>query len=203
MNKEEFLQILKNRLSFLNEKEMNVHIDYYDEAISDRIEEGMNEFDAVKELGAIADLVKLIKAEYIDDTKANDKVELSIKETKEDIKLEQESKEEVEQNNKKNNLVFWIVVILTSPLSFVVIMTIFCLLLSLALTAISLLISGVVMLFATVTLFSSPFTTILFNLGISLIAISIGIILSLATKFSFKYTIIGSKRLIKFIKEEL
>lgn len=77
MNKEEFLQLLKKRLAYLNSKEIKRHLDFYEEAINDRMDDGMSEFDAVKDLGDLADIVNTIKVEYN---------ESEGKDTKEEIK---------------------------------------------------------------------------------------------------------------------
>lgn len=51
MTKQDFLQALTTRLSGVPEKELNEALAYYEEMIDDRIEEGMNEADAVAAVG--------------------------------------------------------------------------------------------------------------------------------------------------------
>lgn len=47
MNKSEFLERIKNGISHLPYGEMRRHLDYYDEMIDDRMEEGLSEEEAV------------------------------------------------------------------------------------------------------------------------------------------------------------
>lgn len=72
MTKNEFLAELKERLAGLSEADLNRSMDYYAEMIEDRMEDGLSEEEAVKEVGtpaAIAEeilkempLAKLVKA---------------------------------------------------------------------------------------------------------------------------------------------
>lgn len=63
MNKEEFLLLLKKRLAYLSNAEVQRHLDFYEEAINDRMDDGMDEYQAVKDLGELNDIVDLIKEE--------------------------------------------------------------------------------------------------------------------------------------------
>ena len=72
MTKREFLEELRKRLSDLNDEDFAASVAYYEEMIDDRMEEGLSEEDAVREIGTPADaaahiledmpLKKLIKA---------------------------------------------------------------------------------------------------------------------------------------------
>jgi len=53
MNKQEFLSQLRRGLSGLPQKDMEERVTFYSEMIDDRIEEGLSEFQAVKEIGPI------------------------------------------------------------------------------------------------------------------------------------------------------
>ena len=57
MQKAEFLLKLKNGLSGLPHEDIDERLSFYEEMINDKIEEGMSEQDAVKELGTIDDIV--------------------------------------------------------------------------------------------------------------------------------------------------
>ncbi|MBR2782823.1 MAG: DUF1700 domain-containing protein [Firmicutes bacterium] len=61
MTKEEFLNELRSRLSFLPSSEVAPFISYYREMIEDRMEEGMSEADAVAGLGDIGRIVEVIQ----------------------------------------------------------------------------------------------------------------------------------------------
>jgi len=57
MTKSEFLSALRLRLYGLPKDEIDERIDFYAEAIDDRIEDGLSEEDAVGELGSLDDIV--------------------------------------------------------------------------------------------------------------------------------------------------
>lgn len=53
MNKQEFLTGLKHKLKKLKKEERNKYIEYYDEIISDIVESGVSEEEAIKRQGSI------------------------------------------------------------------------------------------------------------------------------------------------------
>lgn len=57
MNKLEFIDILKQKLSLLPQNELDERINFYSEIIDDYIEDGISEEDAVSKLGSIDDVV--------------------------------------------------------------------------------------------------------------------------------------------------
>lgn len=63
MNKREFLNALKSRLSGLPEDDARHWLDYYAEMIDDRVEDGMSEEAAVADLGGLDAVVASILAE--------------------------------------------------------------------------------------------------------------------------------------------
>jgi uncharacterized membrane protein len=63
VTKQEFLQALTARLSGAPEKELNEALAYYEEMIDDRIEDGMNEEDAVHAIGTLDDAVAQVIAD--------------------------------------------------------------------------------------------------------------------------------------------
>jgi uncharacterized membrane protein len=60
MNKLEFIDILKQKLSLLPQNELDERINFYSEIIDDYIEDGYNEIDAVSKLGSVDDVVNEI-----------------------------------------------------------------------------------------------------------------------------------------------
>ena len=60
MNKQEFIIKLKAMLSDLPENEINERIDFYSEMIDDRIEDGLTEEEAVKDIGTVEEIAKQI-----------------------------------------------------------------------------------------------------------------------------------------------
>ena len=126
MNKFEFLNTLRERLSGLTQEEVNKTLDYYTELIEDGIEEGMSEAQAVDALGNLEDIVAHIYmgvATSSEKTYAKPKEGLNIKET-----LKKEFKPWM-----------WVLIILGSPIW-----------LSLLIGAVSVVFSVVAGIFATV-----------------------------------------------------
>ena len=64
MDKSSFLKQLRSRLSFLSEYDCETTVSYYNEIISDRMDNGMSEQEAVEGLGSIDDIVKGVREEY-------------------------------------------------------------------------------------------------------------------------------------------
>ena len=64
MNKQEFLSKLKTALSGLPQDDINERLAFYSEMIDDRMEDGVNESDAVASIGHIDDIVLIT----LDDT---------------------------------------------------------------------------------------------------------------------------------------
>jgi len=63
MNKQEFLDRLRDGLSVLPQKDAEEHLAFYSEMIDDRIEEGLLEDDAVGEIGSVDSIVSQIVAD--------------------------------------------------------------------------------------------------------------------------------------------
>ena len=60
MNKQEFIKKLKAMLTDLPENEISERIDFYSEMIDDRIEDGLTEEQAIKDIGTVEDVAKQI-----------------------------------------------------------------------------------------------------------------------------------------------
>ena len=63
MNKREFLTLLKNELRGLPEGEIRESLNFYNEMISDGIEEGLTEAEAIAKIGSISQISAQIKDE--------------------------------------------------------------------------------------------------------------------------------------------
>ncbi len=57
MDKYDFLEFLRDKLSGLPEDDINRFVDFYSEMIDDRIEDGMSEEEAVADIGSVDDIV--------------------------------------------------------------------------------------------------------------------------------------------------
>ena len=64
MNRNEYLEELKNRLNGLPEEDVDEYLSFYSEIIDDRIEEGLSEEEAVAQTGGIDETVSGILGEY-------------------------------------------------------------------------------------------------------------------------------------------
>ena len=60
MNKREFLEELQKRLAGLPQSDIEQTIDFYEEMIEERLEEGKSEEEAIAEIGSIEDIVSQI-----------------------------------------------------------------------------------------------------------------------------------------------
>ena len=63
MNKETFLNQLREKISYLPQNEVDERILFYEEMIDDRIEEGMTEEDAVAAVGSVDSISKHVMSE--------------------------------------------------------------------------------------------------------------------------------------------
>ena len=63
MNKQAFLQALRERLSGLPETDIEKIVAYYSESIDDRVEDGLTEAEAVGALGSLEEIVAQLPAE--------------------------------------------------------------------------------------------------------------------------------------------
>ena len=63
MNKQEFLEQLKGRLSGLPAADVDERLDFYSEMIDDSIEEGLSEEEAVSQVGTVNDVARQIIGE--------------------------------------------------------------------------------------------------------------------------------------------
>ena len=64
MDKKEFLERLRAGLSGLSQSDIESHVSFYSEMIDDRIEEGMSEQEAVRQIGSVDEIVSQILSEY-------------------------------------------------------------------------------------------------------------------------------------------
>ncbi len=64
MNKADFLKLLEADLQKMNASEKNKYINYYDEMISDYVENGMTETEAVKKVGSPTKIASELLGDY-------------------------------------------------------------------------------------------------------------------------------------------
>lgn len=63
MNKQAFMDLLRNCLSGMPQEDIRQSVEFYSEAIDDRIEEGMTEEEAVAQLGTVEEVAAQIMSE--------------------------------------------------------------------------------------------------------------------------------------------
>ena len=63
MNKQDFIDELKSKISHLPQKEIDEHISFYSEMLDDRIEEGMSIEDAIEQIGSPSQIANQISDE--------------------------------------------------------------------------------------------------------------------------------------------
>ena len=63
MTKKEFLKELESKLQGLPQNDLEERLEFYSEMIDDRVEEGKSEFEAVREIGDVDDVVSQIASE--------------------------------------------------------------------------------------------------------------------------------------------
>ena len=95
MNKQEFIENLRARLSALPEDELEDRLNFYREMIDDRVEDGLSEEEAVSEIGTVEEISERIISEQ-------SSVVLHSKES--------ETKEDAEEKKEKtaSKVLFWL-----------------------------------------------------------------------------------------------
>ena len=79
MNKQEFIDLLRKRLSHLPQRDIEERLNFYGEMIDDRIEEGLSEDEAVLQIGSIDEIASQILADYPKSKKQRTRVKRSLK----------------------------------------------------------------------------------------------------------------------------
>ena len=197
MNKQEYLEAIRSRISAMPADDVNRFMDYYSEMIDDRVEDGLYEEEAVGEMGI---------------------PEAEVEQKQEDMTLTKLVKEKIKP---KHELKAWevVLIVLGSPVWIPLLITALVLLLTLWIVAFALLISfyavvlsfvaaGIGGLICAIPLFiaNSPYTAVLM-LGAALIGIGIAILFVVSVKpvtvgiFKVcKASVSGIKRM--FVKEK-
>ena len=197
MNKQEYLEELRSRISAMPADDVNRFMDYYSEMIDDRVEDGLSEEEAVADMGS---------------------PDAAVEQILEDMPLTKLVKEKIKP---KHELKAWevVLIVLGSPVWIPLLITALVLLLTLWIVAFALLISfyavvlsfvaaGIGGLICAIPLFiaNSPYTAVLM-LGAALIGIGIAILFVVSVKpvtvgiFKVcKASVNGIKRM--FVKEK-
>ena len=172
MNKQEYLESIRSRISAMPADDVNRFMDYYSEMIDDRVEDGLSEEEAVADMGS---------------------PDAAVEQILEDMPLTKLVKEKIKP---KHELKAWevVLIVLGSPVWIPLLITAAVLLLTLWIVAFALLISfyavvlsfvvaGIGGLICTIPLFvaHSPYTAVLM-LGAALIGVGIAILFVVSVK---------------------
>lgn len=189
MLKSEFLKQLENRLVGIPKEDLNRTIDYYNEIISDKQEDGMSEEEAINSLGSIDEIVKDILNE---------------------IPIKKLVKEKLQLNRK---LKTWEIVLLSAtsiiwvPIAivmFAVILVLYvCLwsgVISLGAAAISCLASSFIAIIGSIDFIAGNVCNGLFLIGTGIASLGIGVLLGILTFKFAKIMVIVCKKIILKIK---
>lgn len=193
MNKQEFLEALKNGLSGLPQEDIEERIDFYSEMIDDKIEEGILEVEAVASIGGVEDIVSQTVAE---------------------VPISKLVKQKIKRENK---LKAWEIVLLAvgSPIWASLLIAFLAVVLSLYISLWAVIIS----LWAVfVSLVASGFSGVvggavfsytgngvsgLFIIGAALVALGLGVLCFFGCKAATKGTVILTKKMVLWFKNAL
>ena len=201
MNKQEFIKKLKEMLSDLPEKEINERIEFYSEMIDDRIEDGLTEEQAIKDIGTVEDVAKQI----IDEIPLFKIIKHKLKKSK--------NKTKNQNTTVKRKKSWWEITLLAvgSPVWLSLLISFFAVILSLYISLwavvisfyaadLSLLLSGFAVLAGIVFIFTDGLSVGLLIIAGGLICIGISIIFFYVCKYTAKFAIFITKKLARLIK---
>lgn len=183
MSKNEFLNLLEKRLNGIPKNDIDKTLEYYNEIISDKMEDGLSEEDAVNSLGSVDEIVNNTLA---------------------DVSIPKLVKEKIGLNRK---LKTWEIILLAStfyiwvPLLIAILATILvvyiCLwsgVISLGAGALSCGVSGIIALIGIVDIFTG-------NLGSGIVLVGMGLMLTGAAILLGVLTILLSKVMVNVCKK--
>lgn len=209
MRKKEFLLELEDRLQRIDLNEKRNIINYYDELISDKVENGQDEERVIRNLGSIEDICRKLDIEIDKRNRIQYEsiIEEEISKTEKTAQKEAENKPRNNQApvKKERNLVLYtLLIILLFPFWFPLLMTCiglligaFAVVFAFTIAGFSLIIAGLFEIAVTIPMFAVDAYGALFNLGASLIVLAIGVMLAPIT---IKYGGKLAKLLARFIK---
>lgn len=188
MNKKEFLKELRKKLNDEKYDDVDGIIDYYDELIEDRIERTNEiEKEVIQELGSIDEIVKKVCG----GKSSGGKIKYE-----EDVILEEEAPKvsnEKKKTKNDNSVWLWIVIlILTSPLWFGLLMAVFGINIAIYATGFGIGVASIVCIGLGVFTIFNLFTSGLIFLGIGVILLGVAFIIIplLAVYSKFLFTLV-------------
>jgi len=192
MNRQEYLDEIKDKLLGLSEEDIDKALDFYMEAIDDRIEDGLTEDQAIKAVGSSDEVAEQI----LMDTPLPKLVSASVK--------------------PRRTLKAWeiVLIVISAPIwiplaialiaiAFSVFVVIFSLIFALIAVLIGLTLGGVGLLAAAIfSIFAGSAGTAVMKLAVGLVAVGIGILLFIPIKACVLWLIELCGRFFKWIKKQ-
>lgn len=192
MNRQEYLDEIKDKLLGLSEEDIDKALDFYMEAIDDRIDDGLTEEQAIKAVGTSDEVAEQI----LMDTPLPKLVSATVK--------------------PQRKLKAWeiILIVLGAPVwipiaiallsvALAVFITLFALMFALAAVLIGFVISGIALLImAVISVFAGGAGTALLKFAVGLVAIGVGILLFIPVKAAVLWLIELCGRFFKWIKKQ-
>ena len=198
MNKQEFIKKLKEMLSNLPENEINERIDFYSEMIDDRIEDGLTEEQAIKDIGTVEDVAKQII----------DEIPLF-----KIIKHKLKSKNKTKNTIPKRKRTWWEITLLAvgSPIWLSILISFFAVILSLYVSlwavaislyavGLSLFLSGLSVIAGLVLIFTDGLSVGLLIIAGGIMCMGLSILFFYVCKYTAKFGIFITKKIPRLIK---
>ena len=197
MNKQEFIKKLKEMLSDLPEKEINDRIDFYSEMIDDRIEDGLTEEQAIKDIGTVEDVAKQI----IDEIPLFKIIKHKLKKSK------------AKNTTAKRKRSWWEITLIAvgSPIWFSLLISFFAVIFSLYVSLwaviislfavdLSLLLSGLVIIPGVLFIFTESLSVGLLIIAGGIMCMGLSILFFYVCKYTAKFGIFITKKIPRLIK---
>lgn len=191
MRKREFLRELSRRLDNMDKKEKDDVIEYYDELIEDTIERtGKSEEDVIYDLGSISEISKRVnpnKYSKYEEPSESERIHYD-EYTEEDVKHDHTDYSRVNENKftkkehrtktvVKHSTIGIILIIVTFPIWFAIMMSIIGVIIGIAAAGIGIVVGGVASLVGGILSFAGSLPQGLFLTGLGLLLIGLAFIL--------------------------
>ena len=189
MHRQEFINILKEKLSGIPQTDLEKTLDYYSEIISEKLDEGMNEEEAINSLGTIDEIVKNILSEIPLKKLVKEKFNLNRKlKTWEIILL-------------SSTAIIWVPILISlTAIVIAVYISLWSGVIALGASAISCAATSLIMFLGIIDIFTANFGSGLVLIGVGMAALGLAILLGLLTFELSKVMIKVCKKFVLKIK---
>ena len=196
MDKYDFLASLKERLRSLPEDDAQKYIEYYSEMIDDRVEEGLSEEDAIREIGTPKEIAEQILGQ-IPETEEKDTA-------KQEAVPKSSNKAKGDKGNR--GALFILLLILGAPLWIPLIIAVFSVIFSVFGAVFSVFISVLAVIFSVAVcgiagILASPLVFAYSGAGAGLVIIGAGLLFAGGSVFLFRGFRLLVKGFIWFVKK--